>query len=370
MDLFRAQRGEKMNKELVKKALNRFAQALEIDEKNAYATIGIGNCLVLLGKHEDGIQIYKVVNETFCNAEMAMINLARVYMLDGRRADAIPIYKKYINKYAKKEELIELELAAAYCQEGMYEEALSVLKKILHRFPSNPIIKYNIAICLKLQVKDLFRTKIRKVSQTQDAIRRIKIAMRYFEEVKTTNVNLIFTGLKGQVEEQKEILRMIGTVINKSDDQLLYCKDILSSSEGYLDNDLKVEEEFNKQKREQERILRERSLADKAVVSRRTVTQEEEEEMARRLAELTEKLQTERAEKSTKKKGKKKKEEDDVDMKINEIADEEEEEEFNYEAEKIDKGNYEQEEMSEVQEVQEEKVVKKRRLHKIGDDEE
>jgi tetratricopeptide (TPR) repeat protein len=363
MALTKAQRGEKVDEELVKKALSRFTQALDIDERNVYATIGIGNCLILLGKHDDAIQIYKVVNETFSNTELAMINLARVHMLGGRRPDAIPIYKKYIEKYAKKEELVELELAAAYCQEGMYEEALSVLKRTLQRFPSNPIIKYNIAICLKLQAKDLFRTKIRKVSQTQDAIRRIKVAIGYLEELRRMNVNLIFTGMKGQVEEQKEIVRMIEVIMKKADDQLLYCKDILSSSEDYLDNDLKVEEEFNKQKKEQDRILREQALAESVVIARRTVTKEEEEEINKRLAELTEKLQTERIERSAKKKGRKKKEEDDVDMKINAIADEDEEEEFNYELEKMEEPE------EQMPEAQEEKVVKKKRLHKTGDEE-
>eukprot|EP00826_Nyctotherus_ovalis_P062923 TRINITY_DN9185_c0_g5_i1.p1 TRINITY_DN9185_c0_g5~~TRINITY_DN9185_c0_g5_i1.p1 ORF type:complete len:463 (-),score=178.03 TRINITY_DN9185_c0_g5_i1:60-1448(-) len=380
--LVRAQRGEKVNEEMVKKTLNGLVLALEMDERNAYATIGVGNCLVLLGKHDEAVQIYKLVNETFSNTQMAMVNLARVYMLNGRRADAIPIYRKYIEKYGKKEEMVELELAAAYCQDGMHDEALVVLKTLQIRFPSNPIVKYNTAVCLKEQVKALFRTRIRKASQTQDAIRRIKVAVSLLEQVRETKLPLTFTGLPAQSELRHETARMIEVVIKKSDDQLLYCKDILSSSEEYLEKDLRVEEDYNQQRKEQERIMREQMLAAQAVVSRRTVTQEEEDEMRRRLTELTENLKTEVAERNAKKKdkrGKKAKEkekeeerrEDEIDEEINKI-DDEEEKEFNFEEEMMDvnpeENAYSPTEMR-APAGQEVKVAKKRRLHKMEEDE-
>eukprot|EP01022_Parablepharisma_sp_SALTPOND_P028356 TRINITY_DN70845_c3_g1_i1.p2 TRINITY_DN70845_c3_g1~~TRINITY_DN70845_c3_g1_i1.p2 ORF type:complete len:1075 (-),score=192.01 TRINITY_DN70845_c3_g1_i1:80-3304(-) len=314
MVLAHAHQKDPPNELLVKNALQDFVLAIEHEERNAYAAVGVANCLALLGKSMDAIQIYKVIKETSKDVHPAMINLARAYMMEGKRVDAIPIYKKYIEKYAKKEEMIEMELAAAYYQEQMYDEAIFVLKKLQNRFPFNPIIKYNAALCLEQQVKIILSKKIRKVTETQEAIRKTKLAASFFDDVKRVDQTAacILMGNRVQTEIREEMIKGLRQVVKKADEHLFYCEDILKTSKSYLEHDQKVERELAELRMEQERKRLEKEKTEKKKTSIRVVTEEEEQEIARRIAELNAELiagRQQKAEKKKRGKGKAKKEE-------------------------------------------------------------
>jgi len=341
MLLINAQSNNPPNETFVKNALQDFVLALEHDERNAYAAIGVANCLALLGKTSDAIQILKALKETTIEIPAALVNLARVYMLENRRIDAIPVYKKYIEKYAKKEEFVELELSYAYFQEQMYDEAMIVLKKLEMRNPSNPIIKYNTAVCLHQHVKQILSKKIRKATETQDAIRKIEIALSLIDDVKKTETvtSWILLPNKEQNEAREEILRNVREITKKAEEQSFYYENVRETAKAYLKHDQDMEKELMRQKAEREALEKEREMKEKESQSTRQMTEEEKKEIERRIEELNEGLRAEREQKSEKKKrgkSKPKKEEefpveeeplenqDEVDKEIHEELDKDE----------------------------------------------
>ncbi len=336
MVLATAQKGTNLNETLVKSALQDFVLALEHEEKNVYAAVGVASSLALLGRTMEAIQIYKVVKESSPEFLSAITNLGRTYMAEGKRVDAIPIYRTYLEKHSRRDEAVELELACAYFQEQMYDTALVALKKLMLKSPGNPVYKYNAGVCLLYGVKQVFDKRMRKVSETAEVIRKLKLAMSLFEEAKHAEQNIsgILTGNRFQAEARETQIRAVAEVSKKADEQIFFCEDKIKTARSYLEYDQKVEREQKQLKLEQERKEREKAQAEKNAAKKLTISEEEQKEIDRRIAELNAGMKEDPEEEKKKKKGKKgraKKEEPELsegDQEILKAIDEDEEPEF------------------------------------------
>ena len=276
---------EAHSEENIKAALKDFASAIELEEKNVYAAVGIANCLALLAKPAEAIQAYKLINESAPDVSPAVTNMARVMILEGMREDAISVYRKYLEKFVKKDEAIELELASAYFQEHMHDKSLSIIKKLMFRNPGNPVLRYNAGLCLEAEVIQVLSKKMRRLLETQEAIRKIKIAIQLFDEAKHADqtVASIVTTNKFQKEAREEQRKAIRNIFKKADDHSYCCEDMLKNSRDYLERDQRIEKEMQARRDEQERKRLEEIAAQKRAEKVNTVTEAEEQEIQEKL---------------------------------------------------------------------------------------
>ena len=169
----------------LKKSLEYYYKALELDKFNCYASIGISNILAEFNLTSFALDTYKKVCEKMPNNPNPFINEGILYMNENKYDHAIMTFNKILKRFFKnKNPQLELLISKNYISNKEFEKALKILKCLIFRYPDNIYYKFNYALCLRAKSEDILQKTERKVKQTQEAIRNLEKSIPIFESIK------------------------------------------------------------------------------------------------------------------------------------------------------------------------------------------
>jgi len=162
----------------LRKAMTQYFAVLEIDEMNTAGSLGIANILSEYNKVIEAKEIYKVLQTSEADAEIlksAMLNHAHLLMSDDQNEFAINLYQAAHDKFPDDLQ-ISLYLAKAHFKRKNYSECQKMTTNLLMRHPNDFRLKFNLALCLYNKANEIFSLPVRRVRQTEQAIRDFNVA--------------------------------------------------------------------------------------------------------------------------------------------------------------------------------------------------
>ena len=148
-------------KKKLNKALDLYMQALQIDDSNIYATIGITNIMVENGMIDEGLEIYNTIKEEIPQNWTVMFNIAHINMIQGNYDNALKIYKNTLSRFYRKHNYdVECWIANAYFIKKDLEEWINIFKLLICKYSNDIFLRYNLGIVLQqfwvqgLNIKD------------------------------------------------------------------------------------------------------------------------------------------------------------------------------------------------------------------------
>lgn len=122
-----------------KEAEEEFRKILEIDKKNLYALVGIGDIYKEQKLFEVAVEYFKKAIDIDPFNKFALIGLADCYRGLKRFKDAIGIWEEYLSKNGNEFDIaIVTRLADTYRRTGSWENAIRQYEKALQIDPLNP----------------------------------------------------------------------------------------------------------------------------------------------------------------------------------------------------------------------------------------
>jgi tetratricopeptide (TPR) repeat protein len=169
----------------LRKSLEYYYRALELDKFNCYASIGIANILSEFNLTSFALDTYKKVSEKMPNNPNPLINEGILYMNENKYEHAIMTFNKILKKFFKnKYPELELLIAKNYISNKEFEKGLKILKCLMFRYPDNISYKFNYALCLRAKSEDILQKPERKVKETEEAILNLEKSIPIFESIK------------------------------------------------------------------------------------------------------------------------------------------------------------------------------------------
>ena len=130
----------------MKNALDYFRKVLSLDERNAYAAVGIGIYLAEMGRLGDAFEAFRMVGDNMPNLTSNMVNLAHIHLLQRRYESAIKLYQKASNVLPGNN--VDVYIAFTYYCLEKYDKSIEILRPLLDAPKYNPKHTFNLALCL------------------------------------------------------------------------------------------------------------------------------------------------------------------------------------------------------------------------------
>jgi RNA polymerase-associated protein CTR9 len=157
--------------EMFKEALSYYMQAIEKDDTNVWAAIGMGNISWELGFIEQGLEIFGQLKDINPQNPNCMINYAHWNMMIGNLDNALNIYKKTLSKYYDNKNFpLEWWIANLHFIKKDFYSWIECLKSLMFKYPSNLMLKYNLGVCLHVSSQHTFTKADPSVHEVQSAI--------------------------------------------------------------------------------------------------------------------------------------------------------------------------------------------------------
>lgn len=125
-------------------------KALEKDDQNVYAVIGLTNTIAEHGLVSESQKLYKLVQDMNPQIPHTYVNLAHLHASEGNSSSAITLYQKCIDEFYPKSgnKEIELWICRIYYLENDFEKSKKRLLKLINRHPEDMILQFNLALTL------------------------------------------------------------------------------------------------------------------------------------------------------------------------------------------------------------------------------
>ena len=223
----------------LKRALQYYNKVISLDEHNAYAAVGISIVLAEWGDLNQAHETFKQVFDSNPSLDFVLANQAHLHMLQGRYDLSLKLYYKAAERSKMDKEVLSTYIATALFASGKYKESAEVLREM----PVKAWNRYNLALALHEYGLSVFRKEKREVTETQDAIEKLKEAVEVYEEV-INNKWEPRLGNEARVEEKKKI----EWATKKAENKVEMAKGLLEDSAEYLEHDIKVHKEEENQR--------------------------------------------------------------------------------------------------------------------------
>ena len=218
-----------------------------------------------------------------------MLNHAHLLMSDDQNEFAINLYQAAHDKFPDDLQ-ISLYLAKAHFKRKNYSECQKMTTNLLMRHPNDFRLKFNLALCLYNKANEIFSLPVRRVRQTEQAIRDFNVAkslLTQFIALQSRTNGSPTTFLMSHATSRGELKvhnQAYSEMCHVAESRLTYLNEMLQNSSFYLEHDKKQEETENELRLERERIAEEKRQRELQEASTR-----KEEEMKKR-KEATEKF--------------------------------------------------------------------------------
>lgn len=145
---------------------------------NTAGSLGIGNILSEYNKVTEAKEIFKVIENSETDPSIikhALLNHAHLLMNEENNEFAINLYQAGRDKFPDDLQ-IALYLAKAHFKRKNYSECQKLTIELMMSHPNDLRLKFNLALCLYNRAAEIFSLTVRRVKQTEDAIRDFKVA--------------------------------------------------------------------------------------------------------------------------------------------------------------------------------------------------
>jgi len=162
----------------LRKAMQQYFSVLELDEMNTAGSLGIANVLSEYGKVTEAKEIFKVLETSETDDQIlknALLNHAHLLMSDENNEFAVNLYQAAHEKFPNDLQ-ISLYLAKAHFKRKNYSVCQKMTTQLLMRSPHDFRLKFNLALCLYNKANETFSLPVRRVKQTEQAIRDFNVA--------------------------------------------------------------------------------------------------------------------------------------------------------------------------------------------------
>jgi len=116
--------------------IQRFLNDLKRTPKNVYLLNNLGNTYLSIGAFDKATECFKRVLAIDKNFRLAMMNLAKAYMIQDKPDEALEIYLEYVKKYPSDAKALAT-LAHVYLRLEKLDEARAVIEKSISLKPDN-----------------------------------------------------------------------------------------------------------------------------------------------------------------------------------------------------------------------------------------
>lgn len=124
-----------------------YKKTMQLQPKNIYAANGLGIMMAEKGNFELAKLIFSQVREASPDMPDAWVNLAHIYVAEGRYAEAIQLYSVCLNKCYNGQDLeVLLYLAKAYYESKNFPKCIITLSRGIHMKPNDMRLWYNLAL--------------------------------------------------------------------------------------------------------------------------------------------------------------------------------------------------------------------------------
>jgi RNA polymerase-associated protein CTR9 len=180
----------------LRRALEFFIKALQLDSKNFVAANGVGVVLAELGKFKEAKEIFLQVKQAAPSFMDASLNLAHCFVELGQFGAAIHAYEGLLERlHGPKKAGMLLFLARAYYAQAKadrelvaFEASIKQLETAMALLPEDAPIKFNIALCQQEYVAAMAKKGITE-DDSERAISMIGKANTAFQELSELTEN-------------------------------------------------------------------------------------------------------------------------------------------------------------------------------------
>jgi len=132
-----------------KKSLNFYLMALEKDDSNAVAAMGVGNIIAEHGMIEEGLEISNLLRDYLPRNPNPIVNIAHINMALANFDNALYLYKTILkNFYKGKNYTLECWIANVHFIKKDYESSIQAMKQLMYKYPEDVFVKFNFGIIL------------------------------------------------------------------------------------------------------------------------------------------------------------------------------------------------------------------------------
>lgn len=157
----------------VQKALEFYYAALDLDPSNAYAAIGIANCLADFNLTGPALDVYKSVGEKLHGCYSRVVNEVLIYINDKKYNKAIYILNTLLVKMRASSHPDYLEVQNIYIkallENGDFDKGIKLLKTQILKYPDNLVYRYNLAVAFKIKAEYTLSNPNSKVKESDEA---------------------------------------------------------------------------------------------------------------------------------------------------------------------------------------------------------
>lgn len=171
----------------IQKAIEFYFAALDLDPSNAYAAIGLANCMAEFNITGPALDVYKSVGEKLYCCYSRLLNEALIYINDKKYNKALSILSKLIvrMKESNHSDLADAEniYIKALLENGEFDKGISLLKSQIYKSPDNLMHRYNLGVALKMKAENVLHNINSKVKESIEAKVNLEKAIDIFTAV-------------------------------------------------------------------------------------------------------------------------------------------------------------------------------------------
>jgi tetratricopeptide (TPR) repeat protein len=171
----------------IQKAIEFYFAALDLDPSNAYAAIGLANCMAEFNITGPALDVYKSVGEKLFCCYSRLLNEALIYINDKKFNKALNILSKVIlrMKESNHPDLVDAEniYVKALLENGEFDKGINLLKYQIHKSPDNLMHRYNLGVALKMKAENVLNNQNSKVKESIEAKVNLEKAIDIFTAV-------------------------------------------------------------------------------------------------------------------------------------------------------------------------------------------
>ncbi|EGC31227.1 hypothetical protein DICPUDRAFT_50293, partial [Dictyostelium purpureum] len=294
-----------------------YQRVLGKNPTNIYAANGIGMITAEKGNLNLASDIFLQIREAAIDCIPVSLNLAHVYMARGLIDNAIKLYEGCLKKSNSPKEIETTMhyLSKAYFEANRFYDCKQTLKKAIHLYPYDPVIHFNLAICIESFTNVFLGKHQKNAGETLVVLKELEFAQKLISNLATVKPN---PKLKFNLNKAKVHLGSIDKLLARvviEYESLLKAEQELSKKRELAFEEVKRQEE-EKRRKEMEiqaeleaRAESERKLAEELAEQTREIEKTlAESERKRKSPDADDQVSEDEGEKEKKKKDKKKKE--------------------------------------------------------------
>ena len=174
------------------RALQLYKQVLRLDNRNIYATNGIGCVLAYKGHIPEARDVFAQVREATADFPDVWLNIAHIYVEQKQYTAAIQMYENCLKKFFKHhntEILMYIARAHYKCASTVpnstakLRECKKIILKARRVAPYDPVILYNLALVLEKLAMKVMQDEKSVLSTVLSAVHELGLAKKYFSSI-------------------------------------------------------------------------------------------------------------------------------------------------------------------------------------------